>query len=151
MAVWLLVLVVCGTAVMLGPVWTQTAEHTTLADLLEVVSSIREYLGRVATVVMAVAPSHIVSLHQPIASFYSFRDRFVKYTLTTPEAEPAVEPSRNVFILPYGLIQTISTQPWTLKSVEYNSASAQVTFLCCCLSFFLYTAFNSFKFAFTPI
>ena len=38
-----------------GPVWTQTAEHTTLADLLEVVSSIRKYLGRVATVVMAVA------------------------------------------------------------------------------------------------
>ena len=55
MAVWLLVLVVCGAAVMLGPVWTQTAEHTTLADLLEVVSSIREYLGRIATVVMAVA------------------------------------------------------------------------------------------------
>ena len=38
-----------------GPVWTQTAEHTTLADLLEVVSSTRKYLGRVATVVMAVA------------------------------------------------------------------------------------------------
>ena len=55
MAVWLLVLVVCGTAVMLGPVQTQIAEHTTLADLLEVVSSNREYLGRVATVVMAVA------------------------------------------------------------------------------------------------
>ena len=76
MAVWLLVLVVCGTAVMLGPVWTQTAEHTTLADLLEVVSSNREYLGRVATVVTAVAecngaPSHIASLHQPIASFYT--------------------------------------------------------------------------------
>ena len=34
---------------------TQTAEHTTLADLLEVVSSIRDYLGRVATVVIAVA------------------------------------------------------------------------------------------------
>ena len=45
MAVWLLVLVVCGTAVMLGPVWTQIAEHTTLADLIEVVSSNREYLG----------------------------------------------------------------------------------------------------------
>ena len=76
MAVWLLVLVVCGTAVMLGPVQTQIAEHTTLADLLEVVSSNREYLGRVATVVMAVAernsvPSHIASLHQPIASFYT--------------------------------------------------------------------------------
>ena len=108
---------------MLGPVWTQTAEHTTLADLLEVVSSIREYLGRVATVVTAVAerngaPSHIASLHQPIASFYLFEDRFVKYALTTPEAESAVEPSRNVFILPYGLVQTISTQPQTLKSVK---------------------------------
>ena len=55
MAVWLLVLVVCGAAVLLGPVWIQTAEHTTLADLLEVVSSIREYLGTVATVVTAVA------------------------------------------------------------------------------------------------
>ena len=106
-----------------GPVQTQTAEHTTLADLLEVVSSIREYLGRVATVVTAVAecnsaPSHVASLHQPIASFYSFEDRFVKYTLTTPEAEPAVELSRNVFILPYGLLQSVSTQSRTLNSVE---------------------------------
>ena len=60
------------------------------------VSSNREYLGRVAAVVTAVAegngaPSHVASPHQPIASFYSFGDTFVKYTLTTPEAEPAVE------------------------------------------------------------
>ena len=41
---WLLVLVVCGTAVLLGPVWTKIAEHATLADL---VSSNREHLGRV--------------------------------------------------------------------------------------------------------
>jgi len=61
MVVWLLVLVVCGAAVLLGPVWTKIAEHATLADLLEVVSSNREYLGRVVTVVTAVAervPSH---------------------------------------------------------------------------------------------
>ena len=38
MAVWLLVLVVCGAAVLLGPVWTEIAEHATLADLLEVAS-----------------------------------------------------------------------------------------------------------------
>ena len=60
------------------------------------VSSNGEYLGRVAAVVTAVAernsaPSHVASLHQPIAPFYSFGDTFVKYTLTTPEAEPAVE------------------------------------------------------------
>ena len=100
MAVWLLVLVVCGAAVLLGPVWTEIAEHATLADLLEVASSNREYLGRVATVVTAVtesAPSHIASLHQPIVSFYSFGDRFVKYVLTTPAAEPVVESSKNVF------------------------------------------------------
>ena len=56
-------------------------------------------MGRVATVVTAVAEHallHIASLHQPIASFYSFRDRFVKYTLNMPEAKPAVEPLRNV-------------------------------------------------------
>ena len=54
MVVWLLVLVVqlCGAAVLLSPVWTEIAEHATLADLLEVVSSNREYLGRVVTVVM---------------------------------------------------------------------------------------------------
>ena len=42
----------CGAAVLLSPVWTEIAEHATLADLLEVVSSNREYLGRVVTVVM---------------------------------------------------------------------------------------------------
>ena len=52
MVVWLLVLVVCGAAaVLLSPDWTEIAEHTTLADLLEVVSSNREYLGRVVAVV----------------------------------------------------------------------------------------------------
>ena len=72
MVVWLLVLVVCGAAVPLSPVWTEIAEHATLADLLEVVSSDREYLGRVVTVVTAVTehpPSHAESLRQPIASF----------------------------------------------------------------------------------
>ena len=44
MVVWLLVLVICGAAVLLSPVWTEIAEHATLADLLEV-----EYLGRVVT------------------------------------------------------------------------------------------------------
>ena len=61
MVVWLLVLVVCGAAVLLSPVWTKIAEHANLADLLEVVSSNREYLGRVVTIVTAVAecvPSH---------------------------------------------------------------------------------------------
>ena len=43
---WLLVL---GTALLLGLVKTEIAEHATLADLLKVVSSNREYLGRVAT------------------------------------------------------------------------------------------------------
>ena len=41
MVVWLLVLVVCGAAILLGPVWSEIAEHTTIADLLEVVSSNR--------------------------------------------------------------------------------------------------------------
>ena len=48
MTVWLLVLVVCGVAVLVGQVWTEIAEYTTLADLLEVVSSTRKYLSRVA-------------------------------------------------------------------------------------------------------
>ena len=79
-----IVLVVCGAAVLLSPVWTEIAEHATLANLLEVVSSNREYLGKVVTVLTAVAeraPSHAEFLCQPIASFYSFGDRFVKYTL----------------------------------------------------------------------
>lgn len=76
MAVWLLELVVWGAAVLLGPIWTEIAEHTTLADFLEVVLSGREYMGRVAPVVMAAAeraPSHVASFHQPVSSFYSFR------------------------------------------------------------------------------
>ena len=105
-------LVVCGAAVLLSPVWTEIAEHATLADLLEVVSSNREYLGRVVTVVTVVAErasSRAESLRQPIASFYSFGDRFVKYRLTTPEAEPAVEPWLHSPILRYGLVQSVST------------------------------------------
>ena len=93
MAVWLLVLVVCGAGVLLRPVWTEIAEHATLAYLLEVASSNREYLGRVVTVVTAVterAPSQIASLHQPIACFYSIGDRFVKYVLTMPAAESSM-------------------------------------------------------------
>ena len=39
-------LVVCGNAV--RPVWTEIDEHTTLADLLEVVSSGREYFRRLS-------------------------------------------------------------------------------------------------------
>ena len=75
-------------------------------------------MGRVAAVVTAVvtavaernsAPSHVASLHQPIAPFYSFGDTFVKYTLTTPEAEPAVEPWLHSPILRYGLVQSVST------------------------------------------
>ena len=60
--------------------WTKIAEHATLVDLLEVVSSNKEYLGRVVTVVTVVAErvsSCAESLRQPIASFYSFGDRFV--------------------------------------------------------------------------
>ena len=94
MVVLVPVLVVCGPT-FYSPVWTETAEQATPADILEVVSSNREYLGRVVTVLTAFAeraPSHAESLRQPIASLYSFGDRFVKYTLTTPDAEPAVEP-----------------------------------------------------------
>ena len=107
---WLHVLVVCGAAaVLLSPVWTEIDEHATLADLLEVVSSNREYLGRVVTVVVEHTSSYTQSLRQPIASFSSFSDRFVKYTLTTPEAEPAVEPWLHSPILRYGLVKSVTT------------------------------------------
>ena len=33
--VWLLVFVVCGAVVLLGPVWREISEHITLGDLLE--------------------------------------------------------------------------------------------------------------------
>ena len=68
MCLWFVVLLFC---------WTKIAEHATLADHLEVVSSNREYLGRVVTVVTVVAErasSRAESLRQPIASFYSFGD-----------------------------------------------------------------------------
>ena len=56
MVVWLLVLVICGAAVLLGPVWTEIiTEHAMFADLLEAPLSTSEYLGRVATVVTAAA------------------------------------------------------------------------------------------------
>ena len=55
-------------------------------------------------VAWALAELRAESLHQPIASFYSFGDRFVKYTLTTPEAEPAVE--LHSPMLRYGLVGT---------------------------------------------
>ena len=67
---WFVVLLFC-----LVQVWTEIAEHATLADLLEMVSSNREYLGKVVTVVMVVAErasSRAESLRQQIASFYSF-------------------------------------------------------------------------------
>ena len=80
--VWLLVVIVCGAAVLLGPAWKEVAEHATLADLLEQISATQEYLRRVASVMTAAderSPGHVTSLHQPVASFYSFGDRFVKY------------------------------------------------------------------------
>ena len=61
-------LVVCGTAALFSRDCTEIAEHATVADLLEVVSSNRKYFGRVVTVVMESAecvPSHVASLHQP--------------------------------------------------------------------------------------
>jgi len=64
---WFPVLVGCGAAVLLSPVWTEIAEHATLADLLEVVSSNREYLGRVVTVVTVVAER--VSSHGALNPF----------------------------------------------------------------------------------
>ena len=74
----------------------------------------------------------------------------MKYTLTTPEAEPAVKPWLHSPILRYGLVQSVSTNHG-VQRVLSNSASAQVTFLCCCLAFFLYTAFSGFKFAFINV
>ena len=35
--VWLLVFVVCGAVVLLGPVWREISEHITRGDLLEAV------------------------------------------------------------------------------------------------------------------
>ena len=98
--VWLLVLIVCGAAVVLGPVWKEVAEHATLADVLEQISAGQEYLGRVASVMTAAderSLGHTASLHQPVASFYSFGDRFVKYILNAPDVGPAEGPRRNTF------------------------------------------------------
>jgi len=47
--VWLLVVIVCGAAVLLGLAWKEVAENATLADLLVQISATQEYLRRVAT------------------------------------------------------------------------------------------------------
>ena len=75
----LLVFVVCGAVVLLGPVWREISEHITLGDLLEAVDGGREYLGRASDVVTAAderSPQHSTCLQQPISSFYSYGDRF---------------------------------------------------------------------------
>ena len=97
--VWLLVVIVCGAAVLLGPAWKEVAEHATLDDPLEQISATQEYLRRVASVMTTAderSPGHVASLHQPVASFHSFGDRFVKNILNTTGVGPA-EGHRNAF------------------------------------------------------
>ena len=145
---WLLVLVVCGGAVLLS---IEIAEHTTLAGLLEVVSSNREYLGRVVHScdgscrtraftrwIPSSTNSILLLIRWQICEIYTHHARsraccgaLAPFTYTPIRAGTNRKPPN------HGVQRVLS-----------NSASAQVTVLCCCLAFFLYTAFNSFKFAF---
>ena len=69
-SVWLLVLVVCGAAVLLGPVWTEL-NTLTLQTLFHLIGS--TWVGyTVVTAVAECAPSHVASLLQAILAIASF-------------------------------------------------------------------------------
>ena len=90
--IWVLVLVLVGAAVAFGPAWAEAQEHLTLADLLELVSD-KQYLERHVSVTTSKdehAPAHAATLTQPLLSFYTYGDRFVKFVITT-EAPPQKE------------------------------------------------------------
>lgn len=98
--IWLLVLIVVGASVVFGPAWAEAQEHTTLADLLEQVSG-KQYLDRSVTVATGKdehSPAHAASLSQPILTFYTYGDRFVKY-MVEPETRPQKEPENAFTIL----------------------------------------------------
>ena len=95
--IWLLVLVVCGAIVVFGPSWIEAQEHITLADLLEQVTG-QEYLDSNVNVTTAKhehSPSHSAVLSQPLLTFYSYGDRFVKFLATPPKKQS--EPVKNAF------------------------------------------------------
>ena len=80
--IWLLVSVLCDSKCV-GPKWVETQEQFTLADLLEQVTG-GKYLE--ASVIVKTgkeeqSPMHDAVLHQPLSTFYSYGDRFVKFNI----------------------------------------------------------------------
>ena len=89
--IWLLVSVLCDSKCV-GPKWVETQEQFTLADLLEQVTG-GKYLE--ASVIVKTgkeeqSPMHDAVLHQPLSTFYSYGDSFVKFNIISKETPPAV-------------------------------------------------------------
>lgn len=85
--IWLLVLVVCGAVVVFGPGWFEAHEEITLADLLEQVSG-EKYLETGVSVKTAKdehSPMHTATVNQPLSTFYSYGDRYVKFAVVPEE------------------------------------------------------------------
>ena len=85
--IWLLVFVICGVAIAFGPGWFEVHEGVTLADLLEQVTG-QKYLETGVSVKTAKdehSPMHAAALSQPLSTFYSYGDRYVKFTVTPQE------------------------------------------------------------------
>lgn len=82
--IWLVVLVIVGAAAIFGPGWVEAHEQNTLADLLEQVSS-ENYQERNVSVKTGKdehSPMHGATLNQPLITFYSYGDRFVKFNVS---------------------------------------------------------------------
>ena len=91
--IWLLVFVICGVAIAFGPGWFEVHEGVTLADLLEQVTG-QKYLETGVSVKTAKdehSPMHAAALSQPLSTFYSYGDRYVKFTVTPQETSRVTE------------------------------------------------------------
>jgi hypothetical protein len=86
--IWLLVSVTCGGKAVYGPGWVEAQAQLTLANLLEQVSG--EESGDWCECFRK-DPMHTATLNQPPVTFYSYGDRFVKFSVVSPE-EKAPEP-----------------------------------------------------------
>ena len=95
--IWLLVTVHRGAEVVFQPEWVGAQEHLKLANLLDQICKADKYLeSHNVTVKVAKdehSPTHSATLSQPLMTFYSYGDRFVKFKVTpNVEEEKEQEP-----------------------------------------------------------
>ena len=99
--IWLLVVVVNDATVVFGPNWVEAQEQLTLGDLLEQVSGkdFLEFHVGVKTGKDEHSPTHTATLSQPLMTFYSYGDRFVKFVVDSSSKEKTTEPKSAVSVL----------------------------------------------------